>query len=86
MYFFFSFSFSILSVGVRAASQSVAMWNALSSARYCFLFFFFFSSFCISVSRLTDGEAQSLSETVGLTVNVLNGVPSVAAVAQVSVG
>lgn len=78
----FFFSFSILSVGVKATTRSVGMQNALSSASYFFSPFF---SFCISVSLLTDGEAQRLSETLGLNVNVLNSVPSVAAVAQVSV-
>lgn len=45
----------------------------------------FFFSFRISVLLPSEGEAQSLSKTVVLNVNVLNCVPSVAALAQVSV-
>lgn len=58
------------------------MQNALSSAHY---FVFVFFNFCNSVLLLADGEAQSLSKTALLNVNVLNCVPSVAALAQVSV-
>lgn len=81
MYFFFSF-FVFYTVSRCEGDHSECLYAECIVIGTLLCFFFYF---CNSVLLLADGEAQSLSKTALLNVNVLNCVPSVAALAQVSV-